>query len=359
MQAKVINRQIFQDGKIVLYQLSDRPRKRWLCRIKVPGGRGYAYRGTGTSDFYEARKIADELHDDLRMRVKLGQAVTGPSLKSLIADYETHITASGVSAKRQDSILALFRLYAVPYFTKKRVAALTQPEIASFFNWRRQNGRRKSPKNTTILYEMSQFKVFLEWCRRRGHLNTHIEMDRPKQDGQRRPHFDERDWKILTDIIPEWVDQGAHRSGPIYRDRVMLANYMLILANTGIRVGEARNLRWRNVDAYRFAAWCAATAASTSSKCRFPVTAGVELINRSGLKDMGASWETLPSPQDFDDRHRGLRERLVTLAGLLPCNGTDVKVRVPAILGFEGSFEWHGRTTRLSRRSGCCGRPRC
>ena len=24
-------------------------------------------------------------------------------------------------------------------------------------------------------------------------------------------------------------------------------------------------------------------------------------------------------------------------------------------MGFEGSFEWHGRTTRLSRRSGCCG----
>ena len=30
----------------------------------------------------------------------------------------------------------------------------------------------------------------------------------------------------------------------IVRDRTMLVNYVLILANTGIRVGEARNLKW-------------------------------------------------------------------------------------------------------------------
>jgi hypothetical protein len=57
---KVVNQQILKDGKIVLYQLADRPKKLWLCRIKVPKGTGYVYRGTGTSDLYEARKFAED-----------------------------------------------------------------------------------------------------------------------------------------------------------------------------------------------------------------------------------------------------------------------------------------------------------
>ena len=67
----VINSQSFQDGKIVLYQLENRPKQLWLCRLKVPNGTGYLYRGTGTSDFYEARKFADNLYDELRIKVTL------------------------------------------------------------------------------------------------------------------------------------------------------------------------------------------------------------------------------------------------------------------------------------------------
>ena len=37
---KVINQQSFHDGKVVLYQLENRPRQKWLCRIKVPNGPG-------------------------------------------------------------------------------------------------------------------------------------------------------------------------------------------------------------------------------------------------------------------------------------------------------------------------------
>ena len=30
----------------------------------------------------------------------------------------------------------------------------------------------------------------------------------------------------------------------------MLTNYVLVLANTGIRVGEARNLKWSDIDTF-------------------------------------------------------------------------------------------------------------
>ena len=246
--SRVINQQSFHDGKLVLYQLENRPKQLWLCRIKVPNGNGYIYRGTGTSDFYEARKFADDLLDELRIKTKLGQSVTGPNLARMAEEFETHSRAKGEPTNRDLAIVAFLKTYAVPYFTKNKITDISAKEIAKFFDWRRANSKRKAPTEATILHETSQFSTFLRWCHRRGHLDREIRLDRPKQDGSRRPHFDAADWRKLTRFLREWVKQGEHKSGPIHRDRVMLTSYVLILANTGVRVGEARGLRWRDVE---------------------------------------------------------------------------------------------------------------
>jgi integrase len=246
--SRVVNQQSFHDGKLVLYQLENRPKHLWLCRIKVPNGTGYIYRGTGTSDLYGARKFAEDLLDEIRIKTKLGQSITGPNFAKMVEDFETHSKAKGESTKRDLAIIAFLKAYAVSYFTKNKVTDVSAKEIAKFFDWRRANSKRKAPKETTILHETSQFTTFLRWCSSRGHLDREIRIERPKQDGARRPHFNAADWRKLTRFIREWVKQGEHKSGPIYRDRVMLTNYVLILANTGIRVGEARGLQWRDVE---------------------------------------------------------------------------------------------------------------
>jgi hypothetical protein len=33
---RVINSQSFHDGKVVIYQLENRPKQKWLCRLKGP-----------------------------------------------------------------------------------------------------------------------------------------------------------------------------------------------------------------------------------------------------------------------------------------------------------------------------------
>lgn len=246
--SKVINQQSFHDGKVVLYQLENRPKRLWLCRIKVPNGVGYIYRGTGTSELYEARKFADDLLDELRINVKLGKAITGPNLNRLVEEFERNSNATGKQSNRDAAIVAFLKLYAVPYFAQNKITEISQKEIARFFDWRRQNSVKKAPKDATIIHEMSQLRTFLNWCFQRGHIDKKIEFDRPKHDAQRRPHFDGRDWTKLTRFLREWVKQAEHKSGPIVRDRTMLTNYVLILANTGIRIGEARELRWRDID---------------------------------------------------------------------------------------------------------------
>ena len=172
--SRVINPQSFHDGKLVLYQLENRPKQLWLCRIKVPNGTGYIYRGTGTSDFYEARKFADDLLDEIRIKTKLGQSVTGPNLAKMAEEFETHSRAKGEPTNRDLAIIAFLKTYAVPYFTKNKITDISAKEIAKFFDWRRANSKRKAPTEATILHETSQFSTFLRWCYRRGHLDREI-----------------------------------------------------------------------------------------------------------------------------------------------------------------------------------------
>jgi integrase len=63
-------------------------------------------------------------------------------------------------------------------------------------------------------------------------------------DQTRRPHFDLKDWQLLIRHLREHIKHG-HPA--VVRDRTLLVNYVLILANTGIRVGEARILKWRDL----------------------------------------------------------------------------------------------------------------
>ena len=245
---KVINQQSFHDGNVVLYQLENRPRQKWLCRIKVPNGKGYLYRGTGTQELYEARKFADALYDDLRIKVRMGVAVSGKHFAGLIGEFEEYFRTAAPSAYSFEYTIRFLKTYALPYFNKAKITDLNDAEITKFFDWRKLNGKRKAPKNTSILHDMSCLSSFVDWAYRRGHISKKIEFDRPKNDAERRPHFDARDWAKLTRYLREWVKHAANMSGPIIRDRLMLTNYVLILANTGIRIGEARNLRWRDVD---------------------------------------------------------------------------------------------------------------
>jgi integrase len=63
-------------------------------------------------------------------------------------------------------------------------------------------------------------------------------------DQARRPHFNPDEWAKLTESMGPYL-----RSSPKYvqRDRHLLMLYILVLAETGIRVGEARELRWRDL----------------------------------------------------------------------------------------------------------------
>jgi integrase len=239
----------FRDGRIVLYKRPNLKKPVWQVRLRVPGVRGYVIRTTGSSDLYEARRFADDLLDDLRLQVGQGVGIKGKPFKKCLDEYRAIYPTRAPSDRRVKDAFHFLDNYAARYFGKMHMHEVTPAEVHKFQDWRQSNGLRKGAvSNGTVLNEISHLKGFLDWCAERGYLLQKIHFARPSQTLNRRPHFDEHDWRKLTRFFREWIKQGkTEKGGGRYRDRLILVNYVLILANTGIRVGEARGLRWKNV----------------------------------------------------------------------------------------------------------------
>jgi integrase len=70
-----------------------------------------------------------------------------------------------------------------------------------------------------------------------------IKLPSPEKDS-RRPSFSKEEWRKITAGMRKRVKEGwgAHK-----RDRHILQQYVLILANCGVRLGELRHLKWDDV----------------------------------------------------------------------------------------------------------------
>jgi integrase len=65
----------------------------------------------------------------------------------------------------------------------------------------------------------------------------------------KRPAFTQEEYRQLTQFLLTWADKT--RNSRIRRERDLLRNYVMIMLNSGMRVGEARGLKWRDLDTYR------------------------------------------------------------------------------------------------------------
>ena len=92
---------------------------------------------------------------------------------------------------------------------------------------------------------MNLLTSLLNYSHQRKYIKAVPSLSPPDVDDNRRPAFTGEEWKQLYKAARIWVKDATHPS--IQRDRFYLQHYILLLVNSGIRVGEARELRWGNI----------------------------------------------------------------------------------------------------------------
>ena len=249
-----LNKTILRDGEIVLYQRPDHAVKKWQCRVRVPNAVGYVVKSTKTTDLDAAKRFAQNLWDELRLKVMGGGAIKSHTFDDLYPKFCEWLKVNVSKERRYKDITGSIERYALKYFVKKPVDQIGTKEVQEFVQWRiknpvlnkRNKKRVTEPSPETIRHELASLKRMFDWMRLNRHIKHEVELKPPPLSRNRRPHFTKAEWNKITRNMREWVKDPRQA-----RDRMMLTQYMLILVNTGIRVGEARSLKWSDIDSQK------------------------------------------------------------------------------------------------------------
>ena len=237
---------LIMDGAVKLYR-RERSRK-WQAAFQIDGQ--YIRISTGKSDLDEAKQAASDSYLEYKFRQKNGVPVVSKRFsdvaKLCISEMNKQLE-SGVGKKVYRDYVIVLEKYLIPFFGKKHVTSITYETLQKFARWREQQMGREPKASTLNTHNSALNRVFDESVAR-GFMNkTHVPtLINKGRDSERRPDFTQEEYASMIRKLPHWINKTQHPKSVHMRE--LLRDYVLIMANTGMRHGtEAQNLKWQHI----------------------------------------------------------------------------------------------------------------
>ena len=254
-----------KDGELLLYSRN----RIFYARIyKGETTRQYLFRSLRTRDLHQAREKADEFFHEIRIKKRDNLPLDHKRFKDVIAEYlklrksqferGTYDQANKANQQQtsEQNLRQMVRVskFLVAYCGTMVVDKVDNAVLADYVPWRRDFYRRmpehKRPRNhaldpadKTLEWETTFALTVLKWAHERGYRGQKpLPKFRHKASrAKTRPAFTAEEYRRLYRQMRRWISETDKEERRYTRE--LLRDYVLILANSGIRVGEANNLR--------------------------------------------------------------------------------------------------------------------
>jgi integrase len=238
--------QLILDGEVRVYRRANS--RRWQAAFVIDG---HTIRiSTGKRILEEAKENARDAYLEYKFRHKNQLPVVTKKFSDVarlaIADMRKQLDVDLGKRVYADYIVCIER-YLIPFFGAQYVTSIDYEKIQAFYDWRREKMGREPKASTLNTHNSAMNRVFEEAVARGflAHKNVPLLVNRGEKS-ERRPDFTREEYRSLIRRLPSWIDQG--KAGKPTDMRHLMRDYVLILANTGMRHGtEAQNLRWKHV----------------------------------------------------------------------------------------------------------------
>lgn len=283
-----IDLDVLGSGSLMLYKRDDlKDNDVWHYRAKIEGKVGYLRRSTKETNVDIAKRIADDEFRRYKTRVEDNKPTNIIYVRNAITKFFDSLKNSNkTTIERQQYLKNTWHRYMQGYFGDMKIANITDDIVNGYWDWRnafyitgagkdrilanknRVNAKTQSSNNIkkkfeygTAKAEASLINQFFAWCYAdKQSFTTKIYKIKPSDafskdelnKNNRRDNFTKDEWKKITLNLGNYVNgrgifKNKNDNSLHARQRKNLRLYIMFLASTGVRVGEAKYLRWKDV----------------------------------------------------------------------------------------------------------------
>jgi len=225
----------------------------WYARLTLPSGKRLI-KTTKTDDLEAAKEVALRLYYEVDARIQNKLPATTRKFKD-VARHAIHRMEAeleqGVGKQAYKDYIQVLNKWLIPYFGGTDIAKLDLAAVTAFDAWRtEQNG--KVPAQSTINNHNAALNRVLDEAELNGWI---VKSLRPTLlnkgvKTESRGSFTVEEYRTIYTALRSYHKQTINEKSVATRET--LRNYVLFLANTGVRHGtEALGLCWRNIEWYK------------------------------------------------------------------------------------------------------------
>lgn len=252
-----MERHTILDGKIHIYR---RPNSRkWHCSTSLAGVEHR--KGSGKDLLDQAKLWAEEWYFGLIGKQRAGLLTGRPTFADVAPLFENEyliLTRGERSPLHVENVFRCIRVHLLPYFGSMPVAAITQSVIQEYRMFRLQGGRgdpravqpalAQMPARATIKKELTALRMALGTAARRGWIPGLPDFSSPYRESTKVSH---RGWFSPEEYRQLYLATRRRAKDPLSprwkHACEQLHDYVLFMANTGLRPDEAKLLQYRDV----------------------------------------------------------------------------------------------------------------
>lgn len=274
-----------RDGNVILFHRPNAKKPIYHMRVYVRGMRDvygnkvtYVQESTGETDLEEAKRYALDKYDDLRLRAKKKEPVKQLTFHDLYliwwAEKRGKLEAVHYVKGRKGPSQRInwyekhSKRYWLPYFGSMKLDEMTQAFVHGYWQWRmtywarasdeerkRHGNHAKVPAKKSMDMEQSALREIFGWANAMDIVHRMPIIENPfARQGippNRRPSFSRNDYVQLQEYMRRWVrgeGKNDERVNSAHKyNRQLLKHYITWLAETGMRTGEALQLKHRHI----------------------------------------------------------------------------------------------------------------